>query len=80
MNYWGILYAAANNAGVPTTKIGPNLGLSRGYVAACKAQGVTPGLDTAARLLGACGYVLAAVPADSVPDGALVVDAPGAGE
>ena len=79
MDFWETLYTAADNAGVPTTKIGPKLGLSRGYIAACKAQGVTPGLVNAARLLGACGYVLAALPADQLPDGALVIDGGAAG-
>ena len=75
MEFWETLYTAANNAGVPTTHIGPKLGLSREYVAVGKSNGVDPGTTTAARLLGACGYVLAALPADDVPRGALVIAA-----
>ena len=75
MKFWEILYTAANNAGIPTTKIGPKLGLSREYVATGKSKEVDPSTTTAARLLGACGYVLAALPADRVPDDALVIEA-----
>jgi len=75
MNFWETLYTAANNSGVPTTHIGPKLGLSREYVSVGKSNGVDPGTMTAARLLGACGYVLAALPADSVPADALRIEA-----
>lgn len=73
MKFWDILYTAADNAGIPTTKIGPKLGLSREYVAVGKNKGVDPSTATAARLLGACGYVLAAIPAEVLPSGALVL-------
>ena len=81
MNYWEVLDAAAAAAGVPTTHIGPAVGLNRAYVAGGRNRGGSPTVATAARLLGACGYVLAALPVDAVPDGALVLgpDAPGGG-
>lgn len=73
MKFWDILYSVADNSGIPTTKIGPKLGLSREYVAVGKNKDVDPSTATAARLLGVCGYVLAAVPGDAVPPGALVI-------
>ncbi len=73
MNFWKILYMAADNAGIPTTHIGPKLGLSREYVATGKSKGIDPSTTTAARLLSACGYVLAVLPVDSLPPGALVI-------
>ena len=73
LNYWEVLYAAANNSGVNTTDIGPKLGLSRAYVASGKATKTDTGVSNAARLLGVCGYALCAVPENNIPDDALVI-------
>ena len=74
MNYWEVLYTAADNVGVNTTDIGPKLGMSRGYISAAKAKGAIPSVSNAARFLGACGYALCAVPDDDIPESALVIN------
>ena len=74
MEFWDVLYTAAEKSGIPTTHIGEKLGLNRAYVAVGKNKGTDIGTSKAARLLGACGYVLAALPADDLPPGALVID------
>ena len=73
--FWQVLLAAANRNGYTMTAICEKLGLSRAYISKGKTTGTVPLVDTAARLLGACGYALAAVPADNVPDDALVITA-----
>lgn len=73
MKYIDILYTVADNAGVPTTQIGQKLGMSREYVATMKSKQNIPRIDTAAKLLGVCDYVLCALPSDRVPSDALVV-------
>ena len=80
MNFWEIIYTTANNAGIPTTKLGPKLGLSREYVAVCKSRGVSPSVENAARILSVCGYKLAAIPVDSVPENVLIIEAENDGE
>lgn len=76
MNYYDALYGAADNAGVGISKIGELLGKTRGYIPNARARGSMPSVTNAAAQLGVCGYVLAAIPAKSVPDDALVIDAP----
>lgn len=73
MDYWEALYKAAKKSGTPTTKIGPKVGLTRGFIASCKTQDVEPKIYNAVKYLDACGYVLAAIPADKVPDYAIVI-------
>jgi len=74
MGFWAVLYQAAKRSKVRTTDIGPKLGLSRGFVSACKTQNVEPKIYNAARLLSVCGFTLCAIPSEKVPDDALVID------
>lgn len=76
MGFYDVLSSAAAAAGVSESAIGRNLGCASNYVARSKSRGSVPSVDNAAAMLGACGYVLAAVPRDSVPPDALVIDAP----
>lgn len=67
--------AAARASGTPTTHIGPALGKASSYVASAASRGSDPLTGTTAAMLGACGYVLAAVPAGAaLPPGSLVID------
>ena len=69
------LRIAANNSGITLSKIGLSLGKSRQYVNAIITGGNTPKCDTMAAMLNVCGYELAAIPADAIPDNAIVIDA-----
>ena len=78
MNFWDALYAAANNANMPTTKIGPALGLSREYVATNKSKKINTTINNAVRLFGACDCGLYAIPdasKEQIPDDAIRIDA-----
>lgn len=57
-------------------QVAARLGKSRAYVSNGKSRGSDPSTGNAAAMLNACGYVLAALPADSVPPDALTIDAP----
>ena len=65
---------AAELAGVSLAKASRSLDKPDNYISNGAARGSTPKADTLAAMLGACGYVLAAVPAEDVPASALVVD------
>lgn len=73
-NFWEVLLAAGYQNGMTAAAICEKMGLSRAYISKGKTTGTIPLIDTAARLLGACGYVLTAVPDDAVPPGALVIE------
>lgn len=68
---------AAENAGYSLRGVSQALGKSPNYIASSVGRGSTMQADTLAGALGVCGYALAAVPLDSVPPDALVIDPPG---
>lgn len=63
-----------NSSGIPVTHIGLKLGRRPNYVSGIATRGSTPQADTLASMLSVCGYVLAALPADQVPESALMID------
>ena len=65
---------AAGSAGVPITHIGRAMGKRDNYVSNTARRGSSPQANTLADMLEPCGYVLAAVPREDVPAGALVID------
>ena len=73
MNAIEIVYEAARRAGMSTSSIGPKIGKNRAYVARMKNAGSDPSTANAARMLEACGWSLIAMPADEVPQNALVI-------
>lgn len=68
------LKEALNSSGIPVTHIGLKLGRCPNCVSGIATRGSTSQADTLASMLSACGYVLAALPADQVPESALVID------
>ena len=68
------LKEALNSSGIPVTHIGLKLGRRPNYVSGIATRGSTPQADTLASMLSVCGYVLVALPADQVPESALVID------
>lgn len=69
-----VVREAAKAAGVPLTHIGDTMGKRPNYASVTLGRGSRPRVDTYAAMLSACGYILAAVPAEDVPASALVVD------
>lgn len=80
MRAYDALKAAANEAGMPLTHIGPAMGKPAPYVNTGISRGSTPKADTLAAMLGVCGYKLVAVPEADVPGSALVIDPAGAAQ
>ena len=76
MNYYDVLYNAANNAGVSVSEVGERLGKTRGYIPNAKTRGSMPSVTNAAAQLATVGYALVAVPVDQLPQDALTIDAP----
>jgi hypothetical protein len=50
------------------------MGKSANYIGSTLNQGSTPKADTLASMLEPCGYSLAAIPKEDLPNSALVID------
>lgn len=75
MQFWEALYAAAKSRSVPTTHIGPKLGMSKEYVANGKSRSVDTSIGRCIKLLETVGYSLWIVPdEEDMPDNAMKVD------
>lgn len=74
MNGFEAIKKAATSSGVSVRSVLLNCGRSETLVNNGINRGSSPATNTAAQLLGACGYVLAAVPAEDVPPTAIVID------
>jgi len=65
---------AAARSGVPVIAIGPAMGRSPSYVSVKRTKGSSPQANTLAKMLGACGYELCAVPRGDVPESAIRIE------
>lgn len=77
MELWDVVNKVKADSGLSDRALSERLRRSSGYFSALKAQNKDPQTSTVVRMLGACGYALAAVPVDALPDDALVIDAGG---
>lgn len=76
MNSYEAIEIAAANAGLSTNKVSRAIGKADSYISASKTRGSTPQANNLAAMLEVCGYKLAAIPSDDLPDTALVIDPP----
>lgn len=67
---------AARRAGLSVRQMLTRAGKRETLISTARSRGSVPTTTTAAELLAVCDYVLAAVPCDQVPEGALVIDPP----
>lgn len=74
MDGYRAIKAAAAVRGVAVRQVLLKAGKAESYIAKAINRGSSPTTDTAAQLLSACDYVLAAVPAEDVPPTAIVID------
>ena len=74
MNGYKAIKAAAAARDVSVRQVLLKSGKAESYISKAINRGSSPTTDTAAQLLGACGYALAAVPAEDVPPTAIVID------
>lgn len=74
MNGYKAIQAAAAARGVSVRRVLISSGKAESFLSKAVNRGSSPTTDTAAQLLGACEYVLAAVPAEDVPPTAIVID------
>lgn len=74
MNTEQTIRAASSYSGVPLTVASRESGRPDSYINSMFTRGSVPQCDTMAALLQPMGYVLAALPADEAPTGALVID------
>ena len=77
MKAFAAVKEAAKRSGIAITSIGLAMGKAANYVSNGDSRGSSPQCNTCAAMLEVCGYTLCAVPSDSVPPDALVIDAPG---
>lgn len=78
VGFYDVLREVSARSGVALTAIGPRLGHGRSYATGGEARGSLPRVDTAAAMLDACGWSLAAVPSGDMPPSALVIAPPDA--
>lgn len=57
-------------------KLSLGMGHTAGYVTRQKSRGSLPRIDTAIKILDACGYELCAVPKGEAPENAIMIDPP----
>lgn len=76
VGFYDVLQEAAEASGVSLSSVGVAMGHSRSYVLGAMSRGSVPSVDNAAAMLDACGWSLAAVPAEDVPPSALVIAPP----
>lgn len=69
---YDVIKAAAARRGVALSDIGRALGKRDNYVASMRGRSI--GVDNYTAILGACDFVLCAVPREDVPAGALVIE------
>lgn len=74
MHVYQAIRTAAKRSGVSLIDIGPAMGHNKAYVSSMISTGRRPVYSTLARVLGACGYSLCAVPRGKEPKSAIVID------
>lgn len=74
MEVYDAITAAAAARGISTRQMLLRAGKPESTIAKARNRGSVPTTTTAAQLLAACDYVLCAVPSESVPSDALVID------
>lgn len=74
VNPYDAVRHAAAVSGVSTNSIGRSLGKADSYVSSGASRGSIPRADVLASMLGVCGWSLAAMPSDDVPESAVVID------
>ena len=73
MNFYDAVYHIANRKGISIEKLSLSMGHTAAYIAKQKCRGSLPKVDTAAKILSACGYSLCVVPKNDVPMNAIVI-------
>lgn len=74
MDFYDALRHVTDSAGVSMRAASRAAGRDATFAGSAAARGSQPRTDTAAALLDACGWALVAMPADSIPDGAICID------
>lgn len=74
MNFYDAVYEITRSSGMSIEDL--SLKLKRGpkYIASSKSRGSLPKMDNAAMILEALDYKLCIVPADDIPEDAIVID------
>ena len=76
VGFYDVVKQVAYNEGITLAEVARRMGRASSYVTGNMARGSAPRVDTAAAMLAACGWSLAAVPSGDVPPSALVIEPP----
>ena len=76
MNTNDAMRTVVKNAGISMRAASERMGRSPNWLGATLARSGSSEASTLAALGDVCGYALALVPLDEVPEGAIVIDAP----
>lgn len=76
MGFYDVIRQVADSSGLSLAEVARRMGRAPSYVTGNMARGSAPRVDTAAAMLAACGWSLAAIPSGDVPPSALVIAPP----
>lgn len=74
MEFYNVLDEVMNKSGMNQSTTSKRMGRASNYISVMKAKGSIPSVNNAAAMMAACDYALVAVPRDSIPDDALIID------
>lgn len=74
MKFYDIVYKLAGEQGLSIENLSLKIGKTSRYVAGQKSRGSLPKISNAVMILDALGYELCAIPNESVPEDAIVID------
>ena len=74
MNFYDAVYEITRNGGMSIENLSLKLNRAPRYIASAKSRGSLPKIDNAAMILEALDYKLCIVPADDIPEDAIVID------
>ena len=76
MNFYDAIYMITLAKRSSLEALSIRLGKTANYISTQKSRGSSPKVDTASKIAEACGYVLCAIPNESVPESAYVLGSP----
>ena len=74
MEFYDALYSIAREQGISVEALSLKIGRVSSFITSSKSRGSKPKVDTAARMVDGCDYVLCAIPSKKVPKCAVVID------
>jgi hypothetical protein len=76
MEFYDAVYRAVGIRDMTIDGLSLKMGHTSTYITSSKSRGSLPKVDTAVKILDACDFALCAIPKESIPDCAIVIERP----